>query len=101
MTTFEIWFRHGASERVPAFALLDEDYAWAGELDAANRKDLIVKVETLSPEQSPLYGHRAFRVGDVVRDEHGTFWVLAPLGVFAQVEAFMDSTDHMDDSPPT
>lgn len=90
--TFHVWWRRdGANDRAPSAVFLDEDYMWAGEVDAASPKDLANKISTMNASESPLMNHRAPRTGDVItrKAAHGVWaYILTSLGIWALVDAY-------------
>lgn len=85
---YEVWFKQDQDGRAPEYAFLENDYKWSGELEARSLKDLAGKMQLLDAEESGLTDHRALSVGDVVREGNGAYWILTPVGLWAQVTAF-------------
>ncbi len=89
MPLYEVWFKKEFDGRAPEAALLDQDYVWAGELEASTVKELHRVIQATKAEDSTLDQHRQLRTGDVVRVRGAvSAWMLTPVGIWAQVVAF-------------
>ena len=88
MTKYQIWYQRDASSgRAPESVFLDEDYTWAGEMEASGIKDLVSKIATTDASESDLIQPRQLKVGDVVSLKELAY-ILTPVGIWALVEAF-------------
>lgn len=96
MHTFTIWYKKKSDGRAPECAFLADDYTHAGELEAPSVKQLqqlLQQGNTLGEDEGEAdqdtHGHKALNVGDVVQDAD-RFYILTPLGVWADVQVFLD-----------
>lgn len=99
MPTYEIWFKKENDGRAPPAVFLSQDYVEAGKLEAGSPKELYRRIVAMKEDDSPLQGHRALWVGDVLRDESTQrAWILTPTLIWAQVEAYVDEVLPVSDS---
>lgn len=98
MPAYEVYYRKDNDGSAPAAVLLELDYEWAGVVEAETLKVMAQRVASMPVEESELLGHRALRTGDVATDGN-RFWVLAPLGIWASVEAFTGSSPTTGEQP--
>jgi hypothetical protein len=88
MRTYDVWYRREQDGRAPEFAFLDVDYQYAGEIQAASLRDLLVKLGDTTVEDPDLEGQRAIQVGDVAREDSGPYSIFTPTGIWASVQVF-------------
>ena len=82
---YQVWFKSTQDGRAQDTVFLDLDYRWAGELEAANPKELVMQLATTAAEDSELMDPRQIAVGDVLVDANDQGWIFTPLGVFSMV----------------
>lgn len=83
---FQIYHRTEQDGRAPSAVILELEYEYVGDLAAHDRKELTLKLQVLSDEESSLEHTRPFELGDVIVDEIGQGWIMTPNTLWAQVE---------------
>lgn len=97
MKIYQVWFQTGIQSRAPSDVFLDEDYSWAGEMEASSPKDLVRRLAEVDPKESELLDHKMPSTGDVLLEDNGTGWILTPLGVWAVVNIFREENSSVDE----
>lgn len=93
MNTYQIWFREVGDGRAPEVVFLNDDYKWAGEIEASTAKSLGMKIAMMDPVDSELLDHREPQCGDVLQDQNNNFQILTPSGLWSACEAFLDTEE--------
>jgi hypothetical protein len=89
MGLYEIWYKRVNDGRATEAAFLTDDYLPAGAMQADSLKELTSKLHGIKEDDLGLLGARPLRVGDVVKDPNGNWWICTFNLVWAGVLVFV------------
>lgn len=89
---YDVYVLKNKGGRVPSSAWLDEDYTWAGDIEATSPKDVVRRLYQ-DKEDLSLAIESGLGPGDVVVDEHKEAKILTPNGIWAEIDIFFNESE--------